>query len=83
MSADEDGKVIPLKGGKCPICGRPSMPKFRPFCSSRCADIDLGRWLKGNYRVPGSALYESGKTDAEGERTGDDATAEGPPEKKD
>lgn len=61
MSADEDGNIIPLKGGKCTICGRPIMSKFRPFCSSRCADIDLGRWLKGNYRIPGSALYEGDK----------------------
>jgi uncharacterized protein len=36
----------------CPICGKPPMPQHRPFCSARCAQIDLGRWLKGNYRVP-------------------------------
>ncbi|HTT78481.1 MAG TPA: DNA gyrase inhibitor YacG [Stellaceae bacterium] len=38
-------------GVRCPICGKPAAPRHRPFCSSRCADIDLGRWLKGNYRV--------------------------------
>jgi endogenous inhibitor of DNA gyrase (YacG/DUF329 family) len=36
----------------CPICGKPAAVKHRPFCSARCATIDLGRWLKGDYRVP-------------------------------
>ncbi|HEY1301646.1 MAG TPA: DNA gyrase inhibitor YacG [Stellaceae bacterium] len=36
----------------CPICGKPATPENRPFCSPRCARIDLGRWLKGNYRIP-------------------------------
>lgn len=39
-------------GGKCPICGAPSQAKTRPFCSTRCAEIDLGRWLQGSYRIP-------------------------------
>lgn len=41
-------------GTQCPICGRPSEPATRPFCSKRCADIDLSRWLGGGYRIPGS-----------------------------
>jgi endogenous inhibitor of DNA gyrase (YacG/DUF329 family) len=36
---------------KCPICGRPPMPETVPFCSRRCADEDLRRWLSGDYRV--------------------------------
>jgi endogenous inhibitor of DNA gyrase (YacG/DUF329 family) len=36
----------------CPICGKPATQRNRPFCSPRCAQIDLGRWLKGNYRIP-------------------------------
>ena len=36
----------------CPICGRPTDPEHRPFCSRRCADVDLARWLGGHYRVP-------------------------------
>jgi uncharacterized protein len=36
----------------CPICRRASDPKYRPFCSRRCADIDLGRWLTGSYAMP-------------------------------
>jgi uncharacterized protein len=37
----------------CPICGRAAEAKFRPFCSRRCADVDLGRWITGQYAVPG------------------------------
>jgi hypothetical protein len=37
----------------CPICGKPPAETTRPFCSRRCADVDLGRWLTGQYRVPG------------------------------
>ncbi len=36
----------------CPICAKDSDPKYRPFCSRRCADVDLGRWLKGSYAIP-------------------------------
>lgn len=37
---------------KCPICGKPSVEAFRPFCSKRCADVDLNRWLTGGYVIP-------------------------------
>ena len=36
----------------CPICGKPADPKARPFCSRRCADVDLHRWFSGSYAVP-------------------------------
>ena len=36
----------------CPICGKPFDTKFRAFCSKRCADVDLNRWLSGVYSVP-------------------------------
>jgi endogenous inhibitor of DNA gyrase (YacG/DUF329 family) len=39
---------------ECPICHKPADKKYTPFCSKRCADIDLGRWLKGSYVVAGS-----------------------------
>jgi uncharacterized protein len=38
--------------GRCPVCGRRPDPASRPFCSARCADVDLGRWLTGEYRIP-------------------------------
>lgn len=37
----------------CPTCGKPVDPAFRPFCSKRCADVDLQRWLSDRYVVPG------------------------------
>ena len=36
----------------CPICGKPADPNVRPFCSKRCADVDLQRWFKGSYAIP-------------------------------
>ncbi len=36
----------------CPMCGKPVERKYRPFCSARCADLDLHRWLSGRYAVP-------------------------------
>jgi endogenous inhibitor of DNA gyrase (YacG/DUF329 family) len=36
----------------CPICGKPSVQRYHPFCSVRCADIDLSRWLGGRYAIP-------------------------------
>jgi len=36
----------------CPICNRPTVDAYRPFCSRRCADIDLSRWLSGAYAIP-------------------------------
>ena len=43
--------TTPLLNKKCPICGRQSVLEYQPFCSKKCADIDLGRWLKGAYVV--------------------------------
>jgi uncharacterized protein len=37
---------------KCPICGKKADPNHKPFCSKRCADIDLGRWLREDYAIP-------------------------------
>jgi len=36
----------------CAICGKPQIERFRPFCSRRCADVDLHRWFSGAYAVP-------------------------------
>ena len=36
----------------CPLCGRTAQAPFRPFCSRRCADVDLHRWFSGVYAVP-------------------------------
>jgi endogenous inhibitor of DNA gyrase (YacG/DUF329 family) len=37
---------------RCPLCGKPMDAAFKPFCSKRCADIDLNRWLSGVYAIP-------------------------------
>lgn len=39
----------------CPICGKDTVQAYRPFCSRRCADLDLARWLGGGYAIPGDA----------------------------
>ncbi|MFN4297704.1 MAG: DNA gyrase inhibitor YacG [Brevundimonas sp.] len=50
----------------CPICRHAEAdPKYRPFCSKRCADIDLGRWFTGRYAVPGPPVDENGESDSE------------------
>lgn len=43
----------PARTARCPICGRPATAEARPFCSPRCARLDLGRWLSEQYVVPG------------------------------
>ncbi|BBK31497.1 hypothetical protein EDC65_0301 [Stella humosa] len=42
----------------CPICGEPAKEAHRPFCSSRCRSIDLGRWLNEAYRIPAGPADE-------------------------
>jgi endogenous inhibitor of DNA gyrase (YacG/DUF329 family) len=60
----------------CPICRRvlgeeEEEKRFRPFCSRRCADVDLGRWLKGNYAIPAVETGdESEDGTGQGERQG-------------
>ena len=53
-----EGKGPPQGSGKgsakpCPICGKPATEASHPFCSERCRDVDLNRWLSGSYVVPG------------------------------
>lgn len=50
---------------KCSRCDKPMDPAYRPFCSRRCADIDLQKWLTGSYAIPGS------EADDESEGEGD------------
>jgi hypothetical protein len=61
-------EIVPLRRRvKCPICGKPSDPALHPFCSKRCANIDLNRWLSGHYAIP--AAEEEPGSEKEG---GDD-----------
>ena len=42
----------PRRAPACPVCGKPRVKEHDPFCSRRCADIDLQRWLSGGYAIP-------------------------------
>jgi uncharacterized protein len=55
MPAKPPKDGAPGKAGarKCPICGKPAVEASKPFCSERCRDVDLNRWLSGSYVVPG------------------------------
>jgi uncharacterized protein len=44
----------------CPICLKTTAADYRPFCSRRCADVDLGRWLTETYRIPAEGAGEPG-----------------------
>ena len=44
---------------RCPICREPAVDRYRPFCSARCADVDLGRWFTEAYRIPGADAEEA------------------------
>jgi uncharacterized protein len=51
--------VVTLKPTRpCPVCGKPSTQAHHPFCSARCADIDLNRWLSGAYVIPAEPVAE-------------------------
>jgi uncharacterized protein len=55
MPADPPKEAASAKPGakKCPICGKPAAEASKPFCSERCRDVDLNRWLSNSYVVPG------------------------------
>jgi endogenous inhibitor of DNA gyrase (YacG/DUF329 family) len=64
-------EVISLKPKRqnedCPICGKSENHNFTPFCSKHCADLDLGNWLNGDYRIP---INEDEEMDGELSDTG-------------
>ncbi len=62
-------EVVPLRPPRaCPTCGKPSVRAFYPFCSKRCADVDLNRWLTGGYAIP-AVEDEPSSEDGEGGRS--------------
>lgn len=50
---------------RCPICQKPTVAEYRPFCSKRCADVDLARWLRGDYVIPGDKAHPAQTGDEE------------------
>jgi uncharacterized protein len=69
-------RTAPLRAvrteAKCPVCGKPADINHRPFCSKRCANIDLGRWLKESYRVPTDETPDEEEIHTPGRPTGQD-----------
>ncbi len=61
--ADPSRSASPRKA-PCPICGAPPEEGFKPFCSSRCAKVDLNRWLSGAYVIEGGEEEDSVDHDA-------------------
>jgi endogenous inhibitor of DNA gyrase (YacG/DUF329 family) len=54
--------------GRCPICGRPRVHRFRPFCSAACRDRDLLAWIEERYRLPAV------EAEADEDQAGDDVS---------
>lgn len=62
-----DKKITRLRPTRpCPICDKPSVQAYHPFCSARCADIDLNRWLSGAYAIPGKGSDDEQEEWSEG-----------------
>ena len=55
----------PPRVPQCPICRKPTVEEFKPFCSRRCADVDLNRWLVGVYAVPTNEAEDEDGPDRE------------------
>lgn len=68
MSSEPD-KSATARPVRCPICGKPAEHATRPFCSRRCADVDLARWLGGSYVIAGGG--------ADADEDGDEGHAQG------
>lgn len=56
MTEKRPAKSVP----KCPICAKPRAIEYRPFCSKRCANVDLGRWMSGSYAIPTDEVADPG-----------------------
>ncbi len=61
MSAATNKSGNKATRARCPMCARPSDEQYRPFCSKRCANIDLSRWLSGGYVIPGNTADTDGE----------------------
>ena len=68
MTEPEDSGAPASQPRPCSQCGKPRVEKYRPFCSKRCADIDLGKWFTDSYAIAGRVEDEG-----DGGATSDDA----------
>ena len=60
--------------GRCPICEETADQKYRPFCSKRCADIDLHRWLNGSYVIAGEEDESASESEVDAEKATEPTT---------
>ena len=66
-ASDDRDKLVHLRPPRpCPTCGKASARKTYPFCSKRCADVDLNRWLSGQFVIPGRTLNDTDEDEADG-----------------
>lgn len=66
-AAEDRDNLVHLRPPRpCPTCGKPSTRKSYPFCSARCADVDLNRWLSGQFVIPGRSLTDTDEDEADG-----------------
>ncbi|MFN3959628.1 MAG: DNA gyrase inhibitor YacG [Parvularculaceae bacterium] len=65
MSGKADPADRMPKKAACPVCKAPQSEAYRPFCSKRCADVDLHRWLSGGYAIPAVEAEEAPDADSE------------------
>lgn len=71
--AKERDNLVPFRPNRdCPECGSPARGQAYPFCSRRCADLDLNRWLSGSYAIAGEPAGEAGSAPANSEADGGD-----------
>jgi uncharacterized protein len=73
MARSSSDAPKPQIAGKCPICGAPTELQYRPFCSRRCADVDLSRWLRGAYAIPVEPDDDEDGEGADGPAAGESA----------
>lgn len=59
----ETGRAKPETRRPCPVCRKPAVTAYRPFCSARCRDLDLHRWLTGSYAIPAMEEEAEGEDD--------------------
>jgi endogenous inhibitor of DNA gyrase (YacG/DUF329 family) len=66
MSVANDNDQPAKALGACPICRKPAVEAYKPFCSKRCADVDLGRWLGGTYAIPAAPIDDEDEEELPG-----------------
>jgi hypothetical protein len=72
MTEDVMQPIPARRRRRCPACGKRMVMRYRPFCSARCRDLDLGKWLDGSYAVPAVEVDDDDDLAQEAEHRGED-----------